>query len=715
MTLTHDDYTVAWICALPLEMAAAKIMLDEVHPSLPQPKSDHNVYTLGRISGHNVVVACLPSGVYGTISASAVVTHVVSTFPNIRFGLMVGIGGGAPSKHADIRLGDIVVSKPTAIASGVVQYDYGKLLNNGRFQHTGSLNKPPPILLKAMSQVESDHMTGKNHLSAVLAEILQNEDMKEQFSQPQVDWLFHNTYDHVGEEPNCSKCDQNQLVDRPERTTEQPYIHYGLIASGDQVMKDAITRDLISRDLDVLCFEMEAAGLMDEIPTLVIRGICDYCDTHKQKEWQGYAALTAAAYTKELLSVVPKTSRKIQQEQDISASLATPGDLYSSVMTESVGEEVQEFTKVGNLDLVRSLIDRGLAAPTDVNSSWGVPILSYAVQGLHTNLCRFLVERGADPCIENRSNISALDRAWDIFLSRSAKNDIVNELRSIFSLWYDSVWFEEQQFTSLHKIVLGAVERDIEDELDLSTSNINVKDSKGRTPIAWAAARGDVCSVKLLLRFGADPNISCDTGNNPLLRSVRAKSSECVRLLLEHGANARSKSTLGFTALHYAAYYRDDETYIEPLLEYDAPVEEKDDYGWTPLSCTAEYDHDRSARALLDYGANIESRDKLGWTPLLRAVNSNSHKVCRLLLEKGANYHAMTFRSETILHLAAARGDIETISILAATTLNGLNADTKNLDGKTAADIMSSRAPVDPDVAVTLSNLLNGLRNFLFK
>jgi superfamily II DNA or RNA helicase len=50
---------------------------------------------------------------------------------------------------------------------------------------------------------------------------------------------------------------------------------------------------------------MEAAGLMDQLPCLVVRGICDYCDSHKSKEWQGYAALTAAAYAKTLLQVVP--------------------------------------------------------------------------------------------------------------------------------------------------------------------------------------------------------------------------------------------------------------------------------------------------------------------------------------------------------------------------------------------------------------------------
>ena len=83
-------------------------------------------------------------------------------------------------------------------------------------------------------------------------------------------------------------------------------MHYGTIASGNQVMKSAVVRDKVSSKLSgVLCFEMEAAGLMNNFPCLVIRGICDYADSHKNNQWQAYAAGTAAAYAKELLSAIP--------------------------------------------------------------------------------------------------------------------------------------------------------------------------------------------------------------------------------------------------------------------------------------------------------------------------------------------------------------------------------------------------------------------------
>jgi nucleoside phosphorylase len=139
----HEDYVVAWICALPLEMAAARSVLDQTHDRLPQLANDENTYTLGKIYGHNVVVTCLPAGVCGTTTAATVVSQTRSAFPGIRFGLVVGIGGGVPNQRNGIRLGDVVVSnKPTGTSGGVVQYDSGKALSGGRIEQTGALNQP---------------------------------------------------------------------------------------------------------------------------------------------------------------------------------------------------------------------------------------------------------------------------------------------------------------------------------------------------------------------------------------------------------------------------------------------------------------------------------------------------------------------------------------------------------------------------------------------
>jgi nucleoside phosphorylase len=105
--LRREDYTVGWVCALPIEVTVAEEMLDEEHLDLPQDANGTNRYALGRIGDHNIVTACLPAGQSRTNSAAAVAV----SFASIRFGLMVGIGSVIPSAKADIRLGDVVVSQ----------------------------------------------------------------------------------------------------------------------------------------------------------------------------------------------------------------------------------------------------------------------------------------------------------------------------------------------------------------------------------------------------------------------------------------------------------------------------------------------------------------------------------------------------------------------------------------------------------------------------
>src|SRR2546423_782093 len=128
---SRNQYIVGWIAALPLERAAATAMLDERHRKpldFVQPLSDKNSYTWGRIGEHNVVIASLAAGVYGTTSAAATALPMLSSFPHIRVGLLVGIGAGIarPDDGRDIRLGDIVVSQPDGRSGGVIQYDLGK-------------------------------------------------------------------------------------------------------------------------------------------------------------------------------------------------------------------------------------------------------------------------------------------------------------------------------------------------------------------------------------------------------------------------------------------------------------------------------------------------------------------------------------------------------------------------------------------------------------
>ncbi|KAJ5982658.1 hypothetical protein N7451_012758 [Penicillium sp. IBT 35674x] len=310
-------YTVGWICAITSEYVAAQAFLDEEHEAprylSPQNKND---YTLGRIGRHNVVLSVLPLGSYGTSSAGRVAEDMLHSFPNVRIGLMVGIGGGAPSPNHDIRLGDIVVSIPSNGRGGVIQYDFGKTIQGQRFQPTGFLDQPPIILRAAVNGLRAQYESEGHQLEKAVNRALERKPrLRKKYMRPdqESDRLYQSHVVHPPERRSTCAIDcgddLTSLVLRDPRSEDEdnPAIHYGLIASSNQLMKHAVVRDKLAMENGVLCFEMEAAGLINHFPCLVIRGICDYSDSHKNEKWQGYAAMVAAAYTKDLLyRIVPQ-------------------------------------------------------------------------------------------------------------------------------------------------------------------------------------------------------------------------------------------------------------------------------------------------------------------------------------------------------------------------------------------------------------------------
>ncbi|KAK1641365.1 kinesin light chain [Colletotrichum phormii] len=302
------DFTVGWICALPIELAAAAKMMDEKFADLPSQPTDSNLYSFGRIGVHNVVAACLPAGQMGTNQAATVASQMKISFLSLRFGVLVGIGGGVPNldNDIDIRLGDVVI---------MIQYDFGKTGADGRIARTGSLNAPPTILLNALTKLHASDFLGETQVLTHLSQL--STQPKFASPGPEKDTLYNASSLHIAG-AICAKCCPEDAEDRDVRTTLDPVLFFGNIASGNQVMKDGQTRDRYSHELGgVLCFEMEAAGLMNNFPCIVIRGICDYADAHKNKQWQPYAAATAAAYAKELLNTIPPlTSSSLDRPED---------------------------------------------------------------------------------------------------------------------------------------------------------------------------------------------------------------------------------------------------------------------------------------------------------------------------------------------------------------------------------------------------------------
>ncbi|KAF9886268.1 hypothetical protein FE257_011881 [Aspergillus nanangensis] len=198
--LQHELYTVAWICALSFEMAAAQAVLDERHEPLPTHTDDTNTYALGNIQGHNVVIACLPMNQYGIVNAATVMTNLKRTFPAIRVGLMVGIGGGVPSM-ADVRLGDVVVG------TRVMQTDLGKIVAGEQLERTSIPKIPHQLLGTAVSALRSKHELGPSQVPSILQLKLEGHG----YGRPSLpDRLFLATYHHQATTGSCDECDHSK-------------------------------------------------------------------------------------------------------------------------------------------------------------------------------------------------------------------------------------------------------------------------------------------------------------------------------------------------------------------------------------------------------------------------------------------------------------------------------------------------------------------------
>ena len=359
-----DDYKIGIICALPLERTAVECMLDRHFDPLLTAPGDNNTYSFGGIGQHNVVIASLGAGDYGTVAAGGVANDLRRSFHGIKLGLMVGIAGGVPrpkTKDGDIRLGDIVVGCATGVPS-VVNYRLGKETSTG-FDIRSELAEPPAAIQTAVSALKIQHQrkgpTYLEHLDTMLQKNprLDRPQLSiDYYNQPEEpDFLLQADVIHPQDAPDCKSCIESSghmiirdprfqrdppagigsvrfITFRDDGYADYPNVHYGTIASADTLMKNGLERDTVfqrikwQRKADALCFEMEAAGIVKGWPCLVVRGICDYSDSHKNSAWQNFAAATAAAYAKDLLlRIPPETVGNAPRASEIIATQSVSG------------------------------------------------------------------------------------------------------------------------------------------------------------------------------------------------------------------------------------------------------------------------------------------------------------------------------------------------------------------------------------------------------
>ncbi len=364
----YPKYSVGLICAFPTESSMARAMLDAEH-GRPQKcgGGDHNAYSLGEIGGNNVVIAHLPEASLGFPSEAAAAKHMLRTFKHIRFGLLLGVGSGAPGASDDIRLGDVVVSEPSGGIGGVIRFERSSAAaastsimsskpagggsgdSGAEFVLVGGLVPPPVVLLTALSALKAEHELADSKMCEYLARAAKRyPKLRAKLAPPTgepaaADRLFEAEYAHVGPlNAGCDSCDVRRLVPRLDDRRPPdggPALHYGVIASGECGVRSGLDRERARQALGALCFESVAAGLPDNFPCLVVRGICDYADSHASKCWRSYAAATAAAFAMELLASMPPDD--IQQAPTILDAM-NPQPRADEASSESISIEADD-------------------------------------------------------------------------------------------------------------------------------------------------------------------------------------------------------------------------------------------------------------------------------------------------------------------------------------------------------------------------------------
>ncbi|KAK6507674.1 hypothetical protein TWF481_006097 [Arthrobotrys musiformis] len=361
--LRRSEFEVAIVCALRLEYDAVAHIFDEFWDEEDDPygkaPGDKNTYTTGRIGKFNVVLVLLPG--MGKVNAASTTANFRVSYTGVQLALLVGICGGVP-KYDDgvskeILLGDVVIS------TDIIQYDFGRLLSGGfkrKNTRQDALGRPNTDITSFIGTLRTEiHLKRLRRKTMQYLATIQGNNSRSRYADPGTDEdkLFEPSYIHKHasnsafdchvcdectheSDPVCDgasvalcsvlRCDESQLVLRrrleldgagvPRNCSSvyedwvceraRPILHFGPIASGDTVMKSGKDRDRHAERDGVIAFEMEGAGVWENLSCIVIKGVCDYADSHKNKKWQNFAAATAACATKALLEKYPKQTNE---------------------------------------------------------------------------------------------------------------------------------------------------------------------------------------------------------------------------------------------------------------------------------------------------------------------------------------------------------------------------------------------------------------------
>lgn len=376
----------------------------------------------------------------------------------------------------------------------------------------------------------------------------------------------------------------------------------------------------------------------------------------------------------------------------ISSSTAGPELILRTLRILPSTSDVFRLAQNGDLNEVKALFSKGQASIYDVDiNNWSILHKAFLVG--QKEVCEFLLDAGADPHISADNNSSVVERAWHFDRTGTgSEGNLAIVHNQIFKRVDIEELAETQQYTIIHKIVLGLSHLDLAQQLEISTATIDQPDSRQRTALWWASARGDERAVRLLLAHGASIHLGSKSHHGVV---HVAQTPGVVKALLEYGAEVGCRDEKGRTPLHACSYRGRDRggnsDLLECLLEGGANVNARTYAGHTPLHYAAAYGLVELLPLLLVHGAHIESRRNDGFTPLMLAILSNEPRAAKVLLQNGADHTALDSHGRTIIHLCAMNGNVSTMKALVAAQLDGISPEQKDLNGLTARNHYDKR------------------------
>jgi len=325
--------------------------------------------------------------------------------------------------------------------------------------------------------------------------------------------------------------------------------------------------------------------------------------------------------------------------QQLSASCKWPRIISTTAIAWGVIER-------GDVAALRVLVIDKTFFPWDATED-GNSVLSYAVLKSKRNIVDFLLSLGSDPYQLNKSGVMSVQAAVDRFLCGSCSE-------SDLPLPKDEL-LEHQGFSSLHRIVLGI---DAGEMQHIDKGDLNATDVNGRTPLNWAAWRGDDDTVDVLLRLGAKVDTADNEGHTPLCKAVIAGHEAVIDLLLQAKASLCHRTVFDQQPPHLAAASLvSGHRLVQQLVDAGADFNVASSLG-TPLNCAASHGSLETVQLLSSKTFDLNSTDAYGHTPVMLALLCWKLDAFFHLVRLGARLDLVRKSGENIIHFALWCGSI---------------------------------------------------------